>query len=185
MHKETAHEAKSQIHLTLACVGELNTSERNGILWPIVYGAGINLRSGEIFPATFTDKGPDETIRFANVLSGSQKVLSSINILLYLPWKFFQMIDLYNTNTGLLEIGPFDYVYANSISFYLKSTDEFILQNLSTTPLVEPPDFVKNIKESLKFLRDNPSPLETIFKHKPRLYEMDEKSKTWKMICGV
>lgn len=35
-----------QIHLTLACVGELNTIIRNSCSWPITYGAGVELKTG-------------------------------------------------------------------------------------------------------------------------------------------
>ncbi len=36
---------------------------RNGAPWPLVYGIGINVKTGEIFPAQFTDKGPDMDLR--------------------------------------------------------------------------------------------------------------------------
>lgn len=43
-----------EIHVTLVCVGELNTMFRNGIPWPIVYGAGLHLQTGlYVFLAVF------------------------------------------------------------------------------------------------------------------------------------
>ena len=42
--------------------------------WPIVYGIGINVKSGDIFPAQFTDKGPDLDIRMARTLTGGDNV---------------------------------------------------------------------------------------------------------------
>lgn len=65
-----------EIDLTLACVGELNTTFRGGIQWPIIYGVGVNVKSGEIFPATFPDKGPDQPLRFARHLTGIPQVRS-------------------------------------------------------------------------------------------------------------
>lgn len=63
-HIETFHKHPMEIDLTQACVGELNTTVRGGDTnWPIVYGVGVNTRSGEIFPATFPDKGPDIQLR--------------------------------------------------------------------------------------------------------------------------
>lgn len=63
-HSETFHKHPMEIDLTQACVGELNTTVRGGDTnWPIVYGVGVNTRSGEIFPATFPDKGPDIQLR--------------------------------------------------------------------------------------------------------------------------
>lgn len=56
-----------EIDLTQACVGELNTTMRGDLNWPIVYGVGVNTRSGEIFPATFPDKGPDIQLRYVEI----------------------------------------------------------------------------------------------------------------------
>lgn len=36
----------SEINLKLACVGEFNTILRNGVAWPIFYGAGVDLKTG-------------------------------------------------------------------------------------------------------------------------------------------
>lgn len=60
---ESFHKHPMEIDLTQACVGELNTTVRGEINWPIIYGVGVNTRSGEIFPATFPDKGPDIQLR--------------------------------------------------------------------------------------------------------------------------
>ena len=51
------HKQPIEVDLTTACVGELNTTIRGGIHWPIIYGVGVNVKTGEIFPATFPDKG--------------------------------------------------------------------------------------------------------------------------------
>lgn len=63
-----------EIDLTQACVGELNTVPRGDIHWPILYGVGVNIKTGEIFPATFTDKGPDQPLRHARNFTGGQTV---------------------------------------------------------------------------------------------------------------
>lgn len=60
---ESFHKHPMEIDLTQACVGELNTTVRGDINWPIIYGVGFNTRTGEIFPATFPDKGPDIQLR--------------------------------------------------------------------------------------------------------------------------
>lgn len=62
-YAESFHKHPMEIDLTQACVGELNTTVRGEINWPIIYGVGVNTRSGEIFPATFPDKGPDIQLR--------------------------------------------------------------------------------------------------------------------------
>lgn len=38
------HKHQSEIELVLACVGELNTIMRNNVHWPLLYGAGNNIK---------------------------------------------------------------------------------------------------------------------------------------------
>lgn len=73
------HKHPVEIDLTLACVGELNTTIRGGIHWPMIYGVGVNIKTGEIFPATFPDKGPDHALRCARHLTGIPQVLLITN----------------------------------------------------------------------------------------------------------
>ena len=65
MIAESFHKHPMEIDLTQACVGELNTILRGDINWPIIYGIGVNTKSGEIYPATFPEKGPDIQLRNA------------------------------------------------------------------------------------------------------------------------
>lgn len=51
-------------------MGEVNTVLRSGVAWPALYGVGVNVRTGELFPATFPDKGPDGALRSARHLAG-------------------------------------------------------------------------------------------------------------------
>lgn len=69
---ESFHKHHLEIDLTQACVGELNTIQRGEINWPIIYGVGVNIKTGEIFPATFPDKGPDLQLRLARNFTGGQ-----------------------------------------------------------------------------------------------------------------
>lgn len=71
---ESFHKHPMEIDLTQACVGELNTILRGDINWPIIYGVGVNIRTGEIFPASFPDKGPDIPLRQARNFTGGQNV---------------------------------------------------------------------------------------------------------------
>lgn len=71
---ESFHKHPMEIDLTQACVGELNTILRGEINWPIIYGVGVNIRTGEIFPASFPDKGPDIPLRQARNFTGGQTV---------------------------------------------------------------------------------------------------------------
>ena len=49
--------------LVVAVLGQLNTEHRAGLAWPKVYGGAVDLRTGEVFPATFRYHGPDPDIR--------------------------------------------------------------------------------------------------------------------------
>lgn len=50
---ESFHKLPIEIDLTQACVGESNTTLRGETNWPIIYGVGVNIKTGEIFPASF------------------------------------------------------------------------------------------------------------------------------------
>lgn len=52
----------------------MNTIIRGDLHWPIIYGIGVNIKTGEIFPAAFTDKGPDLQLRMARNFTGGQSV---------------------------------------------------------------------------------------------------------------
>ena len=60
----------------MVCVGEACTSlnRETGLALPLVTGVGLNLRTGEMFPAMFSDKGPDMDLRLARTLTGGEKV---------------------------------------------------------------------------------------------------------------
>lgn len=72
-----------EIDLTQACVGELNTILRGETNWPIIYGVGVNIKTGEIFPASFPDKGPDLQLRQARNFTGGQTVSEEMAIKLH------------------------------------------------------------------------------------------------------
>ncbi|ENN76949.1 hypothetical protein D910_07082 [Dendroctonus ponderosae] len=105
------HKQPMEIDLTLACIGQLNTTIRGGISWPLIYGVGINIKTGEIFPATFPDKGPESSLRNARYLTGCAEVL-----------------DIYDCNMGLLRIGPFNYKPLRGVDLWLEQNDECILR---------------------------------------------------------
>lgn len=71
---ESFHKHHLEIDLTQACVGELNTILRGDLNCPIIYGVGVNIKTGEIFPATFPERGPDRELRDARNFMGAQTV---------------------------------------------------------------------------------------------------------------
>jgi hypothetical protein len=44
----------------------------------------VNVKTGELFPATFPDKGPDQALRSARHLTGGQQVMFLLIIFVYL-----------------------------------------------------------------------------------------------------
>ncbi|VVC98064.1 unnamed protein product [Leptidea sinapis] len=131
------HRLPEEIDLTLACCCELNTALGGGSPAPLVTGLGVDIRSGEVFPANFPDKGPELPLRYARTITGGPH--SS------------QVLDTYDNGVGMLRIGPFNYDPLRGVDLWLEQSDEFILQHLSTTPAVEPPHFVHNVSNMLCF----------------------------------
>ena len=83
--------SQSVFRLVAAVIGELNTEHRAGLAWPRVYGGGVDLRTGEVFSATFRYHGPDPDIRFT--IQCSQWTAGITDTLLGLSsareWKLF------------------------------------------------------------------------------------------------
>ncbi|KAF4522941.1 hypothetical protein B566_EDAN012636 [Ephemera danica] len=147
-----------EVDLTLCCIGELNTTIRGGIQWPIIYGIGVNVKTGEIFPASFMDKGPEQPLRKARHFTGGRQVL-----------------DIYDSNLGMLRIGPFNYEPLRGADLWLQQSDDFILQHLSTSPDVEPPHYVMEVRATLRHILENPFPAVTIFPdNRPHYYRRDD-----------
>ncbi|XP_072240526.1 protein N-terminal asparagine amidohydrolase isoform X2 [Leuresthes tenuis] len=68
---------KEDIHLETCCISEMNDIAENGIHRPIVYGIGVNVKTGEVFPASFAHKGPAEKLRSARTFTGGQYLSTS------------------------------------------------------------------------------------------------------------
>ncbi|XP_004932917.2 protein N-terminal asparagine amidohydrolase isoform X1 [Bombyx mandarina] len=158
------HRLTVEIDLTLACCCELNTLP--GGLAPLVTGVGVDIRAGDLFPATFPDKGPELPLRGARTITSGPHSA--------------QVLDIYDNAVGMLRVGPFNYDPLRGVDLWLEQSDEFILQHLSTTPAVEPPHFVHNIRMTLKFIQQHPFPAVTVFPdNRPHFYRRDEHSGCW------
>lgn len=108
------HKEPLELDLVFACIGDMNTTIRGGQAWPIIYGVGKNLadkyhcstikhsksqsgfnaKTGEIFHATFPDKGPDLALRSARQLTGSSHVrvvplLITVTLVVFIQHFFF------------------------------------------------------------------------------------------------
>jgi len=159
------HKNRIEMDLETCCIGDLCTLHRNGIAWPIVYGIGVNVKTGDIFPAQFTDKGPDMDIRYARTLTGGDNV---------------GLLEIYDCSREELRIGPFSYEPMRAVDIWLQQSDEFLLQSLSSVPEVVPPHFVQQLRTTLKRIKDDPYPAVTIFNSNcPRYYRKDSNLGHW------
>ncbi|XP_072337917.1 protein N-terminal asparagine amidohydrolase isoform X1 [Scyliorhinus torazame] len=174
------------IHLETYCLTELNDVVKKNVHWPVIYGIAVNVKTGEIFHATFPDKGPDEVIRSArNFLGGSVSFESFSKFKSHLksprsPAKnrvdfskvhsFSKVMSIYDAEVEQLQIEPFEWTPFPAAPFWFQQNDQVILQNFSTSPLVEPPDFAQHMRSIFQFL--NRRPKESLFpKGRSRIYK--------------
>ncbi|KAG9334979.1 hypothetical protein JZ751_006202 [Albula glossodonta] len=66
-------ESKTSQSLSLSLL-ELNDIVTDGIHRPVVYGVGVNVKTGEVFPASLPTRGPAEELRSARTFTGGQMV---------------------------------------------------------------------------------------------------------------
>ncbi|XP_060724713.1 protein N-terminal asparagine amidohydrolase [Tachysurus vachellii] len=130
---------KEEIHLETCCITDMNDVVKDGIHRPVIYGIGVNVKTGEVFPATFPHKGPAEDLRSARSFTGGQ------------------IVEVYDSSKGQVKIGPCRWPVNTDIAFWLDEDDEIILQYLSTSPYAEPPHFVQHMKSTIRFLLEHPN----------------------------
>lgn len=130
---------QEEIHLETCCITEMNDVVEEGVHRPVVYGIGVNVKTGEVFPASFPTRGPAENLRSARTFTGGE------------------MVEIYDSSKEQVEIGPCKWSPNSDIAFWLAQDDDTILQYLSTSPMAEPPHFVQHIKSTIQFLLDHPT----------------------------
>ena len=159
------HRQRASLELVTLCVGELCTVRRSGTPWPLLYGLGVNVKTGALFPAQFTDKGPDMDLRTARTLTGGESV---------------GLMDIYDYQREELRIGPFTYEPMRAVDIWLQQTDEFVVQSLHPCPEVSPPSFLPLLRQTLKRIKQDPYPSVSVFgSNQPRLYRKEEHSGHW------
>ncbi|XP_053392623.1 protein N-terminal asparagine amidohydrolase-like isoform X2 [Mercenaria mercenaria] len=128
---------------------DLNTRIEKGIPYPVIYGLAVIVQTGEIFPAKFQDRGPEQPLRSARHFTGSEEV-----------------INIYDNRKKQLVIGPFDYSTMDEIDLLCRLPDPIIREHLSTSPEQEPKHFEASVRAALVQIRDFPDPLKSVFKGK-------------------
>ena len=134
------------INLTIACLLDLNTKiiDQNNkkINFPIFYGAAFNLQTNQFTPAEFENREP-EIIKRRTRRTCSNK----------------DLVQVYNSNDKLFKIDEFYYLKIKYIDQLINQSDQFILDNFSTSPLVEPAHFANSIREIFNLIRINKTKL--------------------------
>jgi len=149
----------ADVHLILACCTELNdiVNETDQIHYPAVMGVAVNVRTGEVFPATFPDHGPDDDIRSAGHFGTPDHPAGFHNV--------------YSHTKEQLVVGPYHWESWDGIESWLRAPDHLILKYMSTSPEQEPPYFPAHMKATLSAISRHPSPSTTLFSgDKPRCY---------------
>lgn len=159
------HQHPRKLNLKILFVCRFNTNVRNGdVKGPKFLGAAINVKTGDVFPALFPAKGPNMPLRHARIYGDAGG-----------------MVNVYDTNRHLVKITPFSYEPFETMDLYLKAPDELVLQLLSTSPLVEPPHFVSQIKSTFEFIKKNPVNL--VFKDGlPVCYKHNLINDSWNLV---
>ncbi|KAI5108811.1 N-terminal asparagine amidase [Silurus meridionalis] len=156
---------KEDIHLETCCITDINDVVTDGIHRPIIYGIGVNVKTGEVFPSMFPHRGPAEDLRSARSFTGGQ------------------LAEVYDCSKEQLKIGPCRWSPSNDLAFWLDEDDETILQYLSTSPYAEPPHFVQHIKSTIRFLLEHPN-TDTLFPGgQPQLFQRSEHGE-WERVCS-
>ena len=161
------HRSSHNLDLVTCCIGEACTVMRGGAPWPLLYGVGVYVKNGLMFPASFLDRGPDLDLRLARTLTGGEGV---------------GMLDIYSPEREELRIGPFSYLPMRSVDIWLGQSDDFILQSLTPCPEVvtDREGFVRQVRDTLRIVKSHPYPSVTLFQsNSPRTYRKDELSGHW------
>ncbi|XP_035122823.3 protein N-terminal asparagine amidohydrolase isoform X4 [Callithrix jacchus] len=89
---------------------KLNDREENENHFPIIYGIAVNIKTAEIYRASFQDRGPEEQLRAARALAGGP------------------MISIYDAETEQIRIGPYSWTPFPHVDFWLQQDDKQILE---------------------------------------------------------
>ena len=155
----------SRFTLQLAITGLINTEVVNSVPWPVVCGGGVDVATGEVFPARFSSHGPDMDIRSLRLHNHAVTI-----------------INIYDHHTGKIILRPFTYSVMSDASLWLQRTDAFLLEHCSTSPAVEPPHFCDNMRAVLRRMISDPEPLVSLFPGgKSREYSWTDKTWLWSL----
>ena len=168
MLSATIQKNPNYFELVQFCVGDVvATVNRDGVSIPLITGLGVNIKTGDMFPAMFTDKGPDMDLRLARTLTGGEKV---------------GMLEVYDCVHEEMVVGPFTYSPMRAVDIWLQQSDQFLLQSLSPCPeAVEDTErFTAQLRATLRIIKEHPYPSVTLFPaNNSRSYKKDSSTGMW------
>ena len=173
------HLIRSEYNFALdyCVIGSFNTSfgdekSKSKYPRPMIYGVAVNVDSGEIFKAEFPDHGPDDVLRHVRL---SFRSFESYEQYYGIRDDFYEDFD---NETGEFIIEPFTFSNNSAnCSFVLKCPDKYILENMSTSPKVEPKNFCSGMRSAVKMVLDHPDPGVSMFPgNNARRYVFEENS---------
>eukprot|EP01080_Neovahlkampfia_damariscottae_P007108 gene7108-11271_t len=112
--------------------------KKDSIYYPIAKHASMETSTGKVFQTNFQVTNPEEELRSLRWLGDSE------------------LGNIYDYKNEVLKIENFHYQTIEQANLFLKLPDKVLLEYMSTSPEVESENFIPKLKNSLKFLINNP-----------------------------
>ncbi|KAL3731777.1 hypothetical protein ACJRO7_028618 [Eucalyptus globulus] len=162
---ETLLRRQEKFHIqTFFVLGHNTRRDADGRAYPIITGFLVETSNGSVSPACFdrTSRCPDEVVRRIRITACSDDP----------TWRG-KLLETYHTQDDKFIIAP---CYWSWGQFYYASTlqclsDSEILDQCSTSPYAEGPDFVDNIRRQFDYIIKHPDWTETFPQRQPRVFE--------------
>ncbi|KAI3867987.1 hypothetical protein MKX03_035203 [Papaver bracteatum] len=154
----------NKFHIQTFCVlGHNTVRDSDGNAYPVFNGFMVETSSGSVRPASFdgSSRCPDEIVRRIRVTVSYSDP----------SWKG-KLLETYDSHSDQYQIAPCSWnlrwkEYALSLQ---QLSDSDILQNCSTSPSAEGPDFLDNHRRLFDYLIQHPNWRETFPMRKPRVF---------------
>lgn len=132
-----------KLELKLFHVLSLNTEVRETVNYPKLQGIVFDVDKGEICGAEwhFNSRGPDMDLRGVACICGTSPKLRNI----------------FDNEKKELLLSKFEYQMIEGVEYLLMAERQWLLENMSTSPLAEKKEFVDYLLHSFSFLAKNPS----------------------------
>nr|CAD1831320.1 unnamed protein product [Ananas comosus var. bracteatus] len=163
---EALQNSREEFHLQTLCIlGHNTTTDSYGNAKPIVGGFWVDTSTGLMTPASFdtSSRCPDEIVRRVRISVSSGD-----------PTWDGKLLETYDTHNDRFQIAACSWMPSEwkrrALTLQHLSDTEILFQ-CSTSPSVEPPDFVENQRRIWNYLIEYPDWSHTFPGRKPRVFE--------------